>query len=77
MEHTVNYDWTVLPYQRYILNLLPPNFHLFGLMKNELRGRRFPGNDAVITAGKSRALPLVLIFTNATCRLLPTASKKA
>ena len=54
MEHTANLGWTVLPHPPYSLDLVPSDFHLFGPMKDGLRGH-FPSNDAVIRAVKQWA----------------------
>jgi histone-lysine N-methyltransferase SETMAR len=51
MEHVAKIVWTVLPHTPpYSSDLAPSDFHLFGLMKDELRGQHFPDNDAVIAA---------------------------
>jgi hypothetical protein len=50
MGHVAQFGWTVLPHPFYSPDLVPPNFHLFGPMKDGLRGQHFPDNDAVIAA---------------------------
>jgi histone-lysine N-methyltransferase SETMAR len=37
--------WTVLPHPPYSPNLAPSDFHLFGPLKDALRGRRFMDNN--------------------------------
>jgi histone-lysine N-methyltransferase SETMAR len=37
--------WTVLPHPLYSPDLAPSDFHLFGLLKDSLRGRRFADDD--------------------------------
>ena len=59
VEHIANLGWTVLPHPPYSLDLAPSDFHLFGPMKDGLRGQYFPNNDAVIQAVKQWAPPLV------------------
>ena len=46
------FGWTVLPHPPYSPDLAPPDFHLFGPLKDGLRGQHFPDDDAVITAVK-------------------------
>ncbi|PNF17980.1 hypothetical protein B7P43_G17450 [Cryptotermes secundus] len=48
--HIAKFGWTVLPHPPYSPNLAPSDFHLFGPMKDGLRGQHFPDNDAVIVA---------------------------
>jgi hypothetical protein len=48
VEHIANLGWTVLPHPPYSPDLTPSDFHLFGPMKDGLRGQHFPGNDAVV-----------------------------
>ena len=55
MEHIVNLGWTVLPNPPYSPDLAPSDFHLFGPMKDGLRGQRFPSYDAVVPAVKQWA----------------------
>jgi len=54
VEHIANLGWTVLPHPPYSPGLAPSDFHLFGLMKDGLRGH-FPSNDAVVRAVKQWA----------------------
>jgi len=54
-KHIANLGWTVLPHPPYSLDLAPSDFHLFGPMKDGLRGQHFPSNDAVIQAVKQWA----------------------
>lgn len=46
------FGWTVLPHPPYSPDLAPSDFHLFGPLKDGLRGQHFPDDDAVITAVK-------------------------
>jgi len=55
VEHTVNLGWTVVPHPPYSPDLAPSDFHLFGPMKDGLRGQHFPSNDAVVRAVKQWA----------------------
>jgi histone-lysine N-methyltransferase SETMAR len=48
VEHIINIGWTVIPHPPYSLDLAPSDFHLFGPMKDGLRGQHFRSNDAVI-----------------------------
>jgi len=50
VEHIANLGWTVLPHPPYSPDLAPSDFHLFGPMKDGLRGQHFPSNDAVVRA---------------------------
>jgi histone-lysine N-methyltransferase SETMAR len=42
--------WTVLPNPPYSPDLAPPDFHLFGSLKDALRGTRFEDDNSVIEA---------------------------
>ena len=55
VEHTVNLGWTVVPLPPYSPDLAPSDFHLFGPMKDGLRGQHFPSNDAIVRAVKQWA----------------------
>jgi len=48
VEHIVNLGWTVVPHPLYSPDLAPSDFHLFGLMKDGLRGQHFPSYDTVV-----------------------------
>ena len=48
VEHVANLGWTVLPHPPYSPDLATSDFHLFGPMKDGLRGQHFRSNDAVI-----------------------------
>ena len=76
IEHIASLGWTVLPYPQDTLDLLPPDFHVSGMMKNGLHGQQFSGNSAMIAAVK-RSSPLVQIFLSVACRFLFTADKNA
>jgi hypothetical protein len=42
--------WTVLPHPPYSPDLAPLDFHLFGSLKNALRGTHFEDDNSVIEA---------------------------
>jgi len=52
IEHNASLGWTILPHPLQSSVLAPSEFHLFGLMKDRLRGQHFSSNDAVIAAVK-------------------------
>ena len=56
VEHIVSLGWTVVPHPPYSPDLVPSDFHLFGLMKDGLRGQHFRSNDAVVRAVKQWAI---------------------
>jgi len=45
--------WTVLPHPAYSPDLAPSDFHMFGPLKDYLRGHKFENDDAVQQAVKS------------------------
>ena len=45
--------WTVLPHPAYSPDLAPSDFHMFGPLKDYLRGQRFEDDDAVKSAVKA------------------------
>lgn len=47
-EHIAKLGWIVLPHPPYSPDLAPSDFHLFGPMKNFIRGRRFADDEEVI-----------------------------
>ena len=47
--------WTVVPHPQYSPELAPSDFHLFGPMKDGLRGQHFPRYDAVVRTVKQWA----------------------
>jgi histone-lysine N-methyltransferase SETMAR len=51
-ECTAKFGWPVLPRPPYSLDLALSDFHLFGPMKDGLRGKQFPDTDTVIEAVK-------------------------
>ena len=55
VENIANLGWTVLPHPPYSPDLAPSNFHLFGPMKDGLRGQHFPSNDVIVRAVKQWA----------------------
>jgi hypothetical protein len=52
MEHVAKFGWTALPHIRCGPDFAHSDFHLFGPMKDELRGQHFPDNNAVIAAAR-------------------------
>jgi histone-lysine N-methyltransferase SETMAR len=44
-EAIATVGWTVLPHPPYSPGLAPSDFHLFGPLKDALRGRRFADDD--------------------------------
>lgn len=44
--------WTVLQHPPYSPDLAPSDYHLFGPLKDELRGTRFHNNEDLVTAAK-------------------------
>lgn len=51
-EHIAKQGWTVLPHPPYSPDLAPSDFHLFGALKDGIRGRHFENNEEVIRAVK-------------------------
>jgi histone-lysine N-methyltransferase SETMAR len=47
-EHITKICWTVLPHPPYRPNLAPPDFQLFGSVKDALRGTHFEDDNSVI-----------------------------
>jgi hypothetical protein len=47
-EAITKLGWTVLPHPPYSSDLAPSDFHLFGALKDVIRGKRFGSNDEVI-----------------------------
>lgn len=45
--------WTVLPHPAYSPDLAPSDFHIFGPLKDYLRGQKFEDDDGVQTAAKA------------------------
>jgi len=55
VEPIIYLDWTVVPHPPYSPDLAPSDFHLFGPMKDGLRGHHFPSYDAVVRPVKQWA----------------------
>jgi len=55
VEHIVSLGWTVVPLPQNSPDLVPSDFHLFGPMKDGLRGQHIPSYDAVVQAVKQWA----------------------
>lgn len=51
-EAITKLGWTVLPHPPYSPDLAPSDFHLFGPLKDALRGTRFEDDEGVIHAAK-------------------------
>ena len=49
-EAITKFGWTVLPHCPYSHDLAPSDFHLFGPLKNALRGTMFEDDESVIRA---------------------------
>ena len=49
----IKVGWTVLPHLPYSLDLASSGFHLFGPLKEGLRGQHFVDNNVVIDAVKN------------------------
>ncbi|KAF6028815.1 hypothetical protein EB796_012879 [Bugula neritina] len=52
-EEITRHGWTTLPHPPYSPELAPSDFHLFGPMKEGLRGQRFSTDEEVKTAVRS------------------------
>jgi len=50
LEKIENMGWEVLPHPPYIPNLAPSHYHLFGFVKNQIRGQHYEMNKALQTA---------------------------
>ena len=55
VEYIATLGWTVLPPPTCSPDLDPSDFHLFGPMKDGLRGQHFPSNDAAVRVVKQWA----------------------
>ena len=51
-ECVTKFGWTMLPHPPYSPDLAPLDFHLFGPLKEGLRGQHFVNNNVVIDAVK-------------------------
>jgi histone-lysine N-methyltransferase SETMAR len=49
-EAIAKFGWTVLPHPSYSPDLAPSDFHLFGPLKDAVRGARFEDDESVILA---------------------------
>ena len=52
-EAIAKFGWTVLPHPPHSPDLTPSDFHLFGPLKDSLRGTRFEDDESVIRAVSS------------------------
>lgn len=52
MEAIKKFGWTVLPHPAYSPDLAPSDYHLFGKLKDDLRGIHFPDDESLVTAAK-------------------------
>jgi len=48
MDTIQKLKWNVLPHPQYSLDLTSSDYHLFGLLKEHLGGKRFSNNEEVI-----------------------------
>jgi hypothetical protein len=51
-EAITKLQWTVLSHPPYSPDLAPSNYHLFGPLKDAIRGKRFEDDKEVITEAK-------------------------
>jgi histone-lysine N-methyltransferase SETMAR len=51
-EAITKLQWTVLPHPLYSPDLAPSDYHLFGPLKDAIRGKRFEDDEEVITEVK-------------------------
>jgi len=42
--------WEVLPHPPYSPDLVPPDYHLFGFVKNQMQGQHYEMNEVLQTA---------------------------
>jgi hypothetical protein len=54
-DENTEFGWTTLPHPPYSPDVAPSDYHLFGKLKESLRGTRFEDDDAFITAKKTAA----------------------
>jgi histone-lysine N-methyltransferase SETMAR len=52
MEVITKFGWTVVPHPAYSPDLAPSDYHLFGKLKDGLRGTHFPDDESLVTAAK-------------------------
>ena len=50
LEKIENMGWEVLPHHPYSPDLAPSDYHLFGFVKNQMRGQHYETNKALQTA---------------------------
>jgi len=50
LEKIENMGWEVLPHHPYSPDLAPSDYHLFGFVKNQMRGQHYETNEALQTA---------------------------
>jgi hypothetical protein len=67
---SVSTCWTVLQQSPYSLDFMPPDFPLFGPMKDGLHGQHFPDNDAVIVDVRKRVVSACADFYNPSMQAL-------
>ena len=77
VEHIFNLGRTVVPHPPYCPDLAPSDFHLFGPIKDGVRGQHFPSNDAVVRAVKQWATSAGANFYERGCRFLFIAGESA
>jgi len=54
LDKIENMGWAVLPQPPYSPDLAPSNYHLFGFVKNQMRGQNYETNVALHTAVRQR-----------------------
>jgi histone-lysine N-methyltransferase SETMAR len=52
LEAITELQWTVLPHPPYSPDLAPSNYHLFSPLKDAVRGKKFQGDEEVISEVK-------------------------
>ena len=52
MEAITKFGWTVAPHPAYSPDLAPSDYHLFGKLKDGLRGTHFTNDESLVPASK-------------------------
>jgi hypothetical protein len=66
-EHITKMGWTVLPHPPYGQDLAPLEFHLFGSLKDALRGTHFEDDNSIIEVATHAGQELVPARNTCTC----------
>jgi histone-lysine N-methyltransferase SETMAR len=53
MEAINKFGWMVLPHPSYSPDLAPSDYHLFGKLKDSLRGSKFEDDESLVAAVKN------------------------